>query len=226
MVEQWGQQYCLTTVELPGHGSCIGSPYSLTNPEDLVKHWLAIAPPQAIWIGWSLGGLLVQMAAATAPQQIKKAVSLCMGSRFVHDPQWPFGVTDFALQEMQLALLENPAKCLRDFNQRQVAGTAHKQSTLLALDDMIKTPYQLEELVAGLSCLSTLDMRTQMAQTAVPLLFITGACDKVNHKKTVQSSAELVPHGRYLEIKGAGHAPLLSHPIEVAAGVQDFLSIT
>ena len=217
------RRYRLTVAELPGHGQNIGGHYSLAQPETLVDHWLTTAPDDAVWLGWSLGGLLAQMAANRAPERVQKLISLSMGARFTQAADWPFGIMPSAVKRIRAALHKNPAQCLQSFIKQQTDGDEHAEAILPLLQTMIDTPFELEELDAGLTLLETLDLRASISQRKLPVLFIAGTGDLISNKNNLQASAELAAQGQYAEIADAGHAPLLSHPETLIHLIEDFL---
>jgi len=64
---------------------------------------------------------------------------------------------------------------------------------------------------------------TRVAAVRVPVLAIWGTEDPVIPKRAVGRLAELNPDARHIEIRGAGHNLLQTHPTEVAAALKEFL---
>ncbi|MGH2985431.1 MAG: alpha/beta fold hydrolase [Solirubrobacterales bacterium] len=62
----------------------------------------------------------------------------------------------------------------------------------------------------------------RMRQTAVPLLSIFGAEDRICEPEESQAAYAAVPGARVAEIEGAGHSPNVERPQETAALVQEF----
>ncbi|MGB5605365.1 MAG: alpha/beta fold hydrolase, partial [Gammaproteobacteria bacterium] len=64
--------YRVTRMDLPGHGrSAWQGQASLDDMTDAV---LSTAPATAVWLGWSLGGLLAARAAQRAPARVTALV--------------------------------------------------------------------------------------------------------------------------------------------------------
>lgn len=63
----------------------------------------------------------------------------------------------------------------------------------------------------------------RVAAVQIPVLAIWGAEDPVIPKRALGRLAELNPNARHVEIRGAGHNLLQTHPTEVAAALKAFL---
>lgn len=64
----------------------------------------------------------------------------------------------------------------------------------------------------------------QVARRAQPVLAIWGSIDPVIPRRAISGLALLNPDARHVEIKGAGHNLLQTHPSEVAEAFKDFLT--
>ena len=223
LVEILSRRYRLSCIDLPGHGDSINTGFSLSRPRDLVDELIKLAPPGAAWVGWSLGGLLAQAAALQTPEHISTCAVLCMGARFIAAPDWPHGTPRPLLQEMRAALNRDPADTLKDFIEFQVTDSEHGKQTLLKLEQLVSTPFELEEIVAGLDFLETMDLRAKLPTWPGRILFAAGEHDTICSPLMLKQSADLSPDSRYGLIPGAGHAPLLSHPQQLADLLDSFL---
>ena len=214
--------YRITAVDLPGHGRSIGGNYSLTQIETLTAHLLEIAPRDAIWIGWSLGGLLAQIAATHDPQHIRSLVSVCMSCKYIAAPDWQYGIEAQYFNEMRRQLDDDPTDCINRFINSQILNSEHKAATLNALEALCAIPCDLEELKAGLDLLKTIDLREHLQTWPGRALFIGGEYDVVCPQLALEQSAKLCHNGSYISLSNAGHAPLLSHPQHLAQIIETF----
>lgn len=227
IIPQFEQRFRLTMVDLPGHGASLKSPYSLARPGQLVDGLLELAPDNshgAIWIGWSLGGMLAQLAAQTAPERIRALIIIGMGARYVTARDWPAGVNRALFRAVRRLFAVSPERVLRQLIERQVLGSERQKSTRAILRELASMPWDKKELKAGLELLKIADVRDAMRAFDKPVLFIAGEKDLITSKESLEHSAALAPHGRLVTIPGAGHAPFLSHQAEFVAAVDDFLS--
>jgi pimeloyl-[acyl-carrier protein] methyl ester esterase len=88
VIEALVDHYRVTYLDLPGYGysRSAGSGPSL---ESLSRTIAAVAPPRAVWIGWSLGGMIVQRLAIDAPERVTRLVLVGSSPCFVRRPDWP-----------------------------------------------------------------------------------------------------------------------------------------
>lgn len=181
-----------------------------------------MAPYDAVWIGWSLGGLLVQMAALAAPERIHRIISIGMGARFTATDNWPAAIPIMQIKETSQRLTTDPSQTLHDFVKRQIAPHFYQETTRAQLQRMIQAPFEIEELQYGLNLLQNSDCRAGISEYQGQVLYISGSDDGICPPLCVKHSAALCRNSRFEIIAGAGHAPLLSHPSELAQFLESF----
>ncbi len=200
-------QCCL--IDLPGHGKNADCKYSLSQPESFVHRLLLELPKNAIWIGWSLGGLLAQLATLAEPAHVKALVSISMGTSFEPGADVTFDRLCCKTAGTDHALLY--------FIALQTLGSSNARVTRKLLKASASLPEK-----DGLDFLKKTDLHAAMKQCAVPALFISGTHDQVTNPAALRTSVSSLPHVQYAEIPGAGHAPFLSHPEIFTATLRNF----
>ena len=214
-----GNKHTVYVADLPGHGYYVNAPWSLRKLNTFIRHLIDTTPAQTLWVGWSLGGLIAQLAATQFPKHIRKFVSIAMAARFSSTRGWQ-AVDPRHLKKMHKQLNTAPAaECLQAFIAQQPCS-AKVQEALLA---MVHCPCVVGELQAGLDLLRTLDCRDAIATYSEPSLFITGDADTICPPLAVHNSAALSPHARCHTIPNAGHPLPLSHPQQVADQIEAFI---
>jgi len=212
-------------IELPGHGA---SPFE-TDAGGLPA-WadacLDAAPTAAVWIGWSLGGLVALEAALDAPQRVVALVLLAATPRFVQAPDWPDGTPAGTFDGFRDALLADPDGTLDRFLALQVrGGDAPRETLRLLRRELAQRPTPRPAALArGLELLRESDLRDRLGMIDCPILWLFGERDTLVPPGASESLAKLLPFSRQAIIPGAGHAPLLSHPQETGRRVALFLS--
>jgi pimeloyl-[acyl-carrier protein] methyl ester esterase len=214
----------LTAIELPGHG------YSPCEPAggglgDWASACLAVAPEQAAWLGWSLGGLVAMTAVLQRPERISALVLMTATPRFVQAEDWPAAMAGETLAGFHAGLLEDPAGTLQRFLALQVRGSDAGRETLRRLRRELSSRPQpcAEALASGLDLLGRSDLRDRLADLACPSLWLFGDRDTLVPAAAAEGVRRLLPGGRLGVIRGASHAPFLSHPSETAAEILSFL---
>jgi pimeloyl-[acyl-carrier protein] methyl ester esterase len=214
-----------TLIELPGHGSC-----PLENTATDLDTWadacLMAAPERAVWLGWSLGGLVALAAALRAPRRVAGLILMTATPRFVQAPGWPAAMTEKTLSQFHDGLLADPAGTLDRFLALQVRGSAAARETLRTLRRELAArpaPDPLA-LALGLDLLRDGDLRLGLAELTCPSLWLFGSHDTLVPAAAAPAVAALLPGARVEVIRGAAHAPFLSHPQETGALIGGFLA--
>ena len=213
LAQNLAADYQLCLIDLPGHGKNTGCKYSLSQPEPFVHRLLSELPKNAIWIGWSLGGLLAQLAALADPAHVKALVSISMGTSFEPGADETFDRLCCKTTGTDHALLY--------FIALQTLGSSNARVTRKLLKASASLPEK-----NGLDFLKKTDLYAAMKQCTVPALFINGTHDQVTNPATVRTSVDSLPYAQYAEIPGAGHAPFLSHPEIFTATLRHFFCHT
>ena len=208
-------------IDLPGHG------YSKFTAGEHLDDWSAalaeVAPAEAWWLGWSLGGLLTLNLARLDPDRVRGLIQLASTPRFVASTDWPYGVEAAVFDQFAGQLADDARRTLARFLALQVRGANHGNDTLRRLRSRLeqRPQPQAEALKAGLRLLQDTDLRIELATLNVPTRWLLGARDTL----VPSNLGEQVP-GRYVVVDGAGHAPFLSHPETCTAAITDWLRPT
>jgi pimeloyl-[acyl-carrier protein] methyl ester esterase len=224
LAEALGADFRLHLIELPGHGD---SPLQ-TRPElgDWATACLEAAPARAVWIGWSLGGLLALHAALLAPERVSRLVLVAGTPRFVQGPDWAPAVPRTTLEQFGTALARDPETTLDRFLGLQVRGSDEARTTLRRLRAGFRErpPPQPQALEQGLSLLLHADLRSRLPGLQIPSLWLQGERDTLVPAALADELAPRLPAAEFALVPGAGHAPFLSHRPEFAGRLREFLS--
>jgi pimeloyl-[acyl-carrier protein] methyl ester esterase len=213
----------VTRVDLPGHGrSDWRGEASLDEWVDAV---LAVVPASAVWLGWSLGGLVAMRAALRAPAAVAALVTMASTPCFVRKPGWQSAMLPSLLENFSVELAQDYVRTLNRFLALQVRGSAQASAVLKSLRTTLLAHGEPHAagLDAGLDILRTTDLRAGMQAIASPLLMIMGERDTLVPLNAGRETLGLCADARFEVIEGAGHAPFLAAPEAVAACINRFL---
>lgn len=215
----------VVAVDLPGHGHRREEPFG-RDVEALVTGLLKQAPPRAVWLGWSLGGMLALAAAAAAPERVTALVTIAASPSFVARPGWPDGMPPARLRRMAADLADDPEQTVNDFLTLQVlssrSGRAALRQLRAALEERgVAGPHALDE---GLHLLEVMDLRSRLARLEVPLLALGGARDRLVRPAAIRAMAKKTPRAQATVFQDAAHAPFLSHHEAFSKRVATFLA--
>jgi pimeloyl-[acyl-carrier protein] methyl ester esterase len=212
------QDWHVYQVDLPGHGRSAMCEYSLpVLTEKLATH----LPKEAVWVGWSMGGLL---AMAMARWQSARALVLVSTSpRFITAEDWSHAMTPAVLQEFARQLQSDTLGTLQRFLALQ--GARPQLRALKALLKKTGMP-QPEALQAGLQLLQNTDLRSELSQIRCPALLCLGGRDTLVPAGVGEDCQRWWPKLQKVCIKDAAHVPFLSHPELFMHLLQGFLNVS
>ncbi|MFF0188413.1 alpha/beta fold hydrolase [Streptomyces sp. NPDC005244] len=209
-----------------GHGwsANAGKPFRQTDDLAALLGHLDLAAP-AVLVGVSMGALIAIDTALEHPSLVRALVvsGRGLGEPDVSDP-W-----SAARQEVQAkALAAGDLSGWLDGLIRWAAGPSRTPEDLdpelvrqlreMATRTLVKhTPDEPDRTVA------VSDVPSRAKGIAVPVLAVNGALDVPACLDTVTSLMEAVPHGRTVDIEGAGHHTSLERPERFAQVLVDFL---
>lgn len=212
-------------VDLPGHGKSPWWPEA-ASIEAQRAAVLATLPPRCVLLGWSFGAQLAMTLAAAAAPRVAALVLLAATPRFAQAPDWPHGMQAGALRDFRELLERDPARALEDFIGLQVRGSRGAGETAKALIAALAQQggARHEALLADMTLLATQDLRAVLPGIPQPVLLVSGANDRVCLPGASRWMAETLPRASLQELPRAGHAPFISHHLEVAAAIRGFLA--
>lgn len=216
--EELASHFTLHMVDLPGFGRSRGfGPMSL---DEMAQQVLAAAPQNAIWLGWSLGGLVASQIALTRPERVSALVTVASSPCFSAQASWP-GIKPDVLAGFQQQLSEDFQRTVERFLALQTMGTESARQDARALKQtVLSLPMpDVEVLNGGLEILKTVDLREPLSALTMPHLRIYGYLDGLVPRKVVPLLDSLWPESESQVIAKAAHAPFISHPAEFCSAL-------
>ncbi|MCE8014659.1 alpha/beta fold hydrolase [Halomonas sp. MCCC 1A17488] len=188
------------TPDWPGYGERSHETLPKTLPV-LADKMRGDLPQDAIWVGWSLGGLL---AGALLPHLPPPRALLLVGTgaRFCSED----GVRAAELATFRRAFDRDPRATWQHFLRWQLQGEPAPRMAHRRLLDLLggHPSASSQTLATGLEQLAYLDLGEMLAAPPCPIWRIAGERDRLMGK-TARQSAERI-------LTGCGHSPMLSHP--------------
>jgi pimeloyl-[acyl-carrier protein] methyl ester esterase len=224
LVERLADRYTLHLVDLPGHGHAREDGTKLV-PAALAAQ-LVERVPDAVWLGWSLGGQFALRAALDHPHAVRGLVMVASSPRFVVGEDWSHGVGAGLFRDFGDALAQDFRGTLDGFLALEALGSAHAQEELRSLRTHAferGEPAQ-RALLEGLALLDRLDLRDELPMLRVPSLWLAGRRDRLVPAGAMPAAAALAPQSRSVVIANAGHAPFLGAPDAVAREIDAFMA--
>lgn len=226
LLQHLAADFRVTCIDLPGFGRNADvhlADYSVSALAQMLEPCL---PDNAIVLGWSMGGLVAQQLALRYPHKFAKLVVVASSPCFQQQQDWP-GIQPQVLRMFEQQLERDFGKTLERFLAIQALGSVTAKKDIKLIRQCIEQYPQPHPnaLRGGLSLLSTVDQRQQLATIKLPTLRIYGRLDSLVPQQAVAKIAQLQPHCHSEVIAHASHAPFISHAEEFAHLLRDFAAI-
>ena len=222
LVDQLASEFRVNLVDLPGHG--VNSHVPLSSNLNEVAGLIASQLPPAIWMGWSLGGLVAMAAALQQPHKVQKAIMVAATPCFSMQADWDLGVSP-AQQRAFTEGLEGDFEgtlnqfCVQCFGAPWVDEALGRLGHS-SIADMVPAR---NVLLTGLHLLYSNNLLAGLGSCEVPTLFIGGMRDRTIRPESYEQAAAMMPAGSSTLIRAAGHAPFISHQDKFLEIIQEFM---
>lgn len=215
--------YTVYRVDLPGHGRS-AMPDGAYSLKRIAAALVAAIPEPAVWLGWSISGLIALTLAHEYPQQVRALVLVTTTPRFLRDKDWPHGLTRPALQTMERRLRENYQSTLQEFVALQFSAVDYPPQQIEAITrTLCAYPTDPQALAAGAGLLASSDLRQLSTRLNCPALLLYGERDALIQAASARAWQALWPDLQTVALKNAAHLPFLSHPDEFFQALRPFL---
>lgn len=222
---QLERHFSVTPVDLPGYGD--SAPISAQAWPQWLERTMQSLPDSAIYLGYSLGGMLAVDIAHRFPERVKAVITIGSNLRFVAAGHWPTAMSVEVYKEFFESVREQPKLALKQFAGLQVVGADNEKQLLRPLRK-IAEEFAPDALESSLQLLTSIDNCATVNQLQVPALYLFGENDAlVPVAATEALRLGLASKRRVASVEvvaGAPHALFLSHPEHVLKSIQNFLS--
>lgn len=208
-VEKLSAHFTVHVVDLPGYGH--SSELHADNIDSAAKMVLEHAPEQAIWVGWSLGGLIATHIALNFPERVKKLVTVASSPKFAAEKRWR-GIKPEVLSTFTEQLVEDFHPTIERFMALQAMGSPTARQDVKALKKaVLSRPLpNPDSLLVGLKMLGNVDLRGELDQISVPFLRIYGRLDGLVPIKVANDLQELLSNSEHYVFTQSSHAPFMT----------------
>lgn len=214
----------VTVPDLPGHGRSRDFAPETFTPEIMAEAIQRRLSGPAVWVGWSMGGLVALAAAQHGPKTTAGLVLVNATPKYVQSPDWSHAMPPAVLEQFAQNLEQDYVGTLERFLTLQMAAGEDREVLRRLRHEMFRYGEPVTAaLHAGLCLLQEQDRRDALGDVTVPALVIQGERDRLVPMGAARFLAEHLPQARLAPISGAGHAPFLSHPDAFLERLEDFL---
>jgi pimeloyl-[acyl-carrier protein] methyl ester esterase len=222
IARELAQDFRVTVPDLPGHGRSRDFASEAFTPEAMAEQIRQRLSGPAIWVGWSMGGLVALAAAQQLARAVSGLVLVNATPKYVQSPDWPHAMPPAVLDQFAQNLEQDYAGTIERFLTLQTAGD--NRAVLRRLRETFRHGEPVTAaLRAGLRLLMDQDRRAVLPGIATPALVIQGERDRLVPMGAARFLAEHLPRARLAPVPGAGHAPFLSHPAAFLETLKSFI---
>lgn len=212
------------TVDLPGFAtnkSYQVAEYSLIEIATAIQQ--AVGKP-AVYIGWSLGGLIASQITTRYSQQVLGLVTVASSPQFVERDNWP-GIKENVLAMFHQQLAKDTNKTINNFLKIQAMGSPHIRQDIKKIRDLVMQ-YDLpsqQVLDDSLKLLETSDITEDLNSITQPFLRLYGKLDGLVPKQVIPLLDDIAPNSQRFIFEQASHAPFISHQTEFLTKLKNWL---
>ncbi|MET2950608.1 pimeloyl-ACP methyl ester esterase BioH [Vibrio owensii] len=220
-VESLQPYFRVHVVDLPGYGHSAES-----HAEDLDKIAelvLQDAPEKAVWLGWSLGGLVATHIALNAPQRVSKLITVASSPKFAAERPWR-GIQPNVLTAFTDQLLEDFSVTIERFMALQAMGSPSARKDVKQLKQAVLSRPQPnpDSLLVGLNILADVDLRDALTSLSMPMLRLYGRLDGLVPIKVASDLSEQLPSTQQFVFNQSSHAPFMTEHEAFCLQVREF----
>jgi len=212
--DDFKEAFTVITVDLPGFGQnkeIKVSPYSLENVCQKIAN--TIEQP-AIYLGWSLGGLVATQMALTYPKQVLALITVASSPCFIEEKKssWP-GIKSKILKAFHQNLAIDTQKMIKNFLKIQAMGSPHVRQDIKHITHLVMQQSMPSKSILNdsLMLLETSDLREQLTHITQPFFRLYGSSDNLVPEEVADLVTPLTNRSEMHIFSQASHAPFISH---------------
>ncbi len=211
IVDQLSQHFTLHVVDLPGYGN--SHECEAKDIEAMTEILLESAPCKAIWVGWSLGGIVAAHVALHFPERVSKLVTVASSPKFAAESGWR-GIKPSLLSAFTEQLVDDFQTTIERFMALQAMGSPTARQDVKKLKKIVLSrpiPNQ-EALLLGLAMLKNIDLRPQLSELGIPFLRMYGRLDGLVPVTIADELNKALPNSPCVIFSDSSHAPFMTEP--------------
>lgn len=220
-IESLQSSFRVHVVDLPGYGH--SAEHHGEDLAQIAQMVLKDAPEKAVWLGWSLGGLVATHIALNAPERVNKLITVASSPKFAAEKAWR-GIQPKVLSAFTEQLLEDFSLTIERFMALQAMGSpsARKDVKLLKQAVLSRPQPNPDSLLVGLNILADVDLRDALTSLTMPMLRLYGRLDGLVPIKVASDLNEQLPHTEHGIFSQSSHAPFMTEHDAFCAQVREF----
>ncbi|MGR5207120.1 pimeloyl-ACP methyl ester esterase BioH [Vibrio alfacsensis] len=220
-VESLQPYFRLHVVDLPGYGH--SAEHHAQDLAQIAEMVLQGAPSKAVWLGWSLGGLVATHIALNTPERVSKLITVASSPKFAAERPWR-GIQPNVLSAFTEQLMEDFSLTVERFMALQAMGSPSARQDVKQLKQAVLSRPQPNpnSLLVGLNILADVDLRDALTALTMPMLRLYGRLDGLVPIKVATDLNEQLPNTQQFVFNQSSHAPFMTEHDAFCSQVRDF----
>jgi len=213
--------FYIITIDLPGFGLNVDKELSLYSLANICKYISNSVTQPAIYLGWSLGGLVATEMALSHPDKVMALITVSSSPRFLEEEakqndidseSWP-GLKLKVLEAFYQQLKVDTKKTISGFLRIQAMGSPHIRQDIKQISQLVFQHEMANKntLNQSLKLLEQSDYRQRLQDISQPFLRLYGDADSLVPKAVIDQITMLARNSDQHIFKQASHAPFISH---------------
>ena len=223
------QRFYVVVANLPGVSldeqwisrSRIGPNYDIAA---LSEQLIEVAPKEAWWIGWSLGGMVSAYVAARRSSRVLGLITLASSPSFIQRENWADAMSVEAFDAFASLIEQAPEEGLKRFVMLQAKGASNERALVKQLQALlpVKT-LNRAALVGGLRLLKSLDVRREWSLLDLPNLHLFGGKDALVSSKSLEQQTDVNPLQQCVVLSHCAHQPFIEDEEVCVRHIENFI---
>jgi DNA-binding SARP family transcriptional activator/alpha-beta hydrolase superfamily lysophospholipase len=170
-------------------------------------------------LGWSEGGPLGLLFAATYPERVRSLVLYGTQASFVFEPDYPWGATNEEREAFSARILDSWGHLdfARWFAPKESERFAVRYAAYQRAGASPTTAAELNRMNLSI------DVRQLLPQIRVPTLVMNRRDDRIAPGEAGRYAAVRIPGARFIELEGEDHLPWVGDTEAICAAIEAFL---
>lgn len=228
VVPQLKNHFRLHLIDLPGFGFSHDSHEQSQSLAVMTDALAQVAPDNAIWLGWSLGGLCASHFALTHPEKVECLITTASSPKFVADESelWD-GIKPDVLTFFETQLQQHLSATINRFLAIQALGSESAKQDIKQLKTLLseRPEPHINALAKGLQLLREVDLRDELSLLSVPFYRWYGRKDTLVPLATMTQLDLLYPHSVSHVFDHSSHAPFISESDDFVTKLKEIIAI-
>jgi pimeloyl-[acyl-carrier protein] methyl ester esterase len=227
-IEHLRDQFQIIAVDLRGHGKSGAGKAKLTLEQfasDLAHLVERLELREVNLLGWSMGGSIALRLSLSCPERMKSLILVSTTPSLIQREGFPHALPPVVVKRLRVQVTRSHRKALKAFRDMILSPEEEELDTIDTIKNNLSHEINGSKETAeeSLASLMEEDLRNSLYRISLPTLIIHGDRDRICLPGAALFLRERLSNAKLLILKGCGHAPFLTSPLQFRKGLTEFL---